>query len=513
MKNKKAFTLVELIVVITILAILGTIAFISLQSYSKNARDSKRISDVNSLLTKIRLEETKWTPLIDMLIEDTSLSPHNITLNWDTTSYQSYQWTVNFEYLKEDENKFKDPSNYNDYLFAFSKWVVDDIPYTYIQMATVSESENVAKLVWNYYKFKDWDSKSLFLIDLWWWTFEELEDNWTLKPYDLWPKVPINWECWSNNWWAFGALPTTWMCNSWISKSITLNSGVFTWICKWYYGWTDSTTCQALQKIDWVCWTGHNSWITTSPTGNIACEVWDIENLSWAWPWTWDCAWPNWWAVASCQSKSTCLPHIEWNWTFAEWNPAWVWVAWQNTNSSNPCFYTCDSWFEFRTSNNQCVLPAKDLEDSWTISIWSNTTIGYYYGIIDSPFKRPNTHTTIAATPPGAASIWFYVEYLFPNWDLYEPVNFSIWRLLDNTDIWWILTFQIEYLNEQWNWIDLWVHSSRKISAGKWLSEFQFPDDWSIKAKWIKWIPKTWWETYMNYLVLSYWEIKARKLN
>ncbi|MDP2090240.1 MAG: type II secretion system protein, partial [Candidatus Gracilibacteria bacterium] len=44
MKNKKAFTLVELIVTIIILAILGTIVFISLQGYSQTARDSVRIS-------------------------------------------------------------------------------------------------------------------------------------------------------------------------------------------------------------------------------------------------------------------------------------------------------------------------------------------------------------------------------------------------------------------------------------------------------------------------------------
>ncbi|MFK7779657.1 MAG: prepilin-type N-terminal cleavage/methylation domain-containing protein [Candidatus Gracilibacteria bacterium] len=52
--HKKAFTLVELIVVITILSILGTIAFISLQGYSKDARDSTRTSDLSTM--KISLE-------------------------------------------------------------------------------------------------------------------------------------------------------------------------------------------------------------------------------------------------------------------------------------------------------------------------------------------------------------------------------------------------------------------------------------------------------------------------
>ena len=53
--NKKAFTLVELIVVITILAILGTIAFISLQWYSRDARDSTRISDISAIKTSLEL--------------------------------------------------------------------------------------------------------------------------------------------------------------------------------------------------------------------------------------------------------------------------------------------------------------------------------------------------------------------------------------------------------------------------------------------------------------------------
>jgi prepilin-type N-terminal cleavage/methylation domain-containing protein len=64
-RNFKDFqysTLVELIVVITILAILGTIAFISLQGYSADARNSKRTSDVASLAQKISIEIAKSRP-------------------------------------------------------------------------------------------------------------------------------------------------------------------------------------------------------------------------------------------------------------------------------------------------------------------------------------------------------------------------------------------------------------------------------------------------------------------
>jgi prepilin-type N-terminal cleavage/methylation domain-containing protein len=56
--KKQAFTLVELIVVITILAILGTIAFISLQGYSQDAKNSKVTSDIASLAQKVTIRTT-----------------------------------------------------------------------------------------------------------------------------------------------------------------------------------------------------------------------------------------------------------------------------------------------------------------------------------------------------------------------------------------------------------------------------------------------------------------------
>ncbi|USN58195.1 MAG: prepilin-type N-terminal cleavage/methylation domain-containing protein [Candidatus Peribacteria bacterium] len=50
MQHKKyAFTLVELIVVITILAILGTLSFVYFQSYTQNARDGVRVSDMGTI--------------------------------------------------------------------------------------------------------------------------------------------------------------------------------------------------------------------------------------------------------------------------------------------------------------------------------------------------------------------------------------------------------------------------------------------------------------------------------
>lgn len=52
----KGFTLVELIVVITILAILATIGFLALSGYSQDAKDSAIKANVRSVFTAISSE-------------------------------------------------------------------------------------------------------------------------------------------------------------------------------------------------------------------------------------------------------------------------------------------------------------------------------------------------------------------------------------------------------------------------------------------------------------------------
>jgi prepilin-type N-terminal cleavage/methylation domain-containing protein len=60
MKNlQKAFTLVELLVVIIILTILATIGFVSLSGYTQNTRDSVRLSDLSSATKQLIIYQTK----------------------------------------------------------------------------------------------------------------------------------------------------------------------------------------------------------------------------------------------------------------------------------------------------------------------------------------------------------------------------------------------------------------------------------------------------------------------
>ena len=79
--TRKGFTLVELIVVITILAILATIAFLSFQGYSASARDSKRVSDLNSIVSKTSVLQANGTPLLAFIDTTSSSGSLNGTSN------------------------------------------------------------------------------------------------------------------------------------------------------------------------------------------------------------------------------------------------------------------------------------------------------------------------------------------------------------------------------------------------------------------------------------------------
>ncbi len=68
--SQKAFTLVELLIVVVILTILTTIGFISYEDYLVDARDSKRIAHLTWLRDAMRLTSTKKSlPLPDSSIE------------------------------------------------------------------------------------------------------------------------------------------------------------------------------------------------------------------------------------------------------------------------------------------------------------------------------------------------------------------------------------------------------------------------------------------------------------
>jgi prepilin-type N-terminal cleavage/methylation domain-containing protein len=128
-KQNKAFTLVELIVVITILAILWTIAFISLQWYSKDTRNSVRLSDLSNI------DKTLWIKLVTAWKVPVPYNKIDITASGTIFIYQWNAWERVLEVLWVS-NWWKDPK--------------DEIYYTY----ATNTSLNKYQLIW----FMEWDA-------------------------------------------------------------------------------------------------------------------------------------------------------------------------------------------------------------------------------------------------------------------------------------------------------------------------------------------------------------------
>ena len=117
--NRKGFTLVELIVVITILAILWTIAFISLQWYAANARDSRRISDMGNIKKSLELFtlQTEKYPLPD--------NGETVTYSWEIVWTQWTLWDNVVEQLSRNlKKKPLDPITEEEYIYSTTenKW-------------------------------------------------------------------------------------------------------------------------------------------------------------------------------------------------------------------------------------------------------------------------------------------------------------------------------------------------------------------------------------------------------
>ena len=66
-KNNKGFTLVELLVVIAIIGLLSGMVVISIQNVKAKARDSQRVTDVNSIFTALSLYHNDFSayPIFD----------------------------------------------------------------------------------------------------------------------------------------------------------------------------------------------------------------------------------------------------------------------------------------------------------------------------------------------------------------------------------------------------------------------------------------------------------------
>jgi prepilin-type N-terminal cleavage/methylation domain-containing protein len=417
MLTKKAFTLVELIIVVTILAILWTISFIALQWFSQDAKDSKRISDTRSLISKITIENIKWTSYSD-IINETWKETNTLKINWTSqTGTQNRDNPINRNILKENEENFRDPTNNHPYPFAYATWETNWQLYNFIQLAYVEEKTGWTKLVWNYYEMLPWDSPSLFTNGNWSWVnipTDYITDNW--EPiYNIWvtyTPTPIYVNCEEEkNWYN---IPAT---NHWETTEILTKTWALSWWGgNWYSNYSQSFTCDNWTFIpNWenenapTCDENHiPQWTTWSYTCVPDQCQWNIPehaisnvtSQSYGVSWTyntspWVCTYKAWEGYHTEDNGATFMENTR-SCTITNW----IWQQTRNETSRWNCEITsCNGWYTLQANNcvqNSC---ASYTSWNWTFTVWIPTT--------------PNTPWQITSSSSPcyvACNAWYYYQ-------------------------------------------------------------------------------------------------------
>ncbi len=308
-QNTKAFTLVELIVVITILAILWTIWFLSLQWYSKSSRDSKRISDITNIKKSL-----------DLFSINTGKYPEpdngeEVTYDWAEVWTQWIIWDqVTTNLSKNLQKKPLDP--------------LTNIEYTYSLLNTNKEYEllasfesNIVSSIWLNETFAEWEKEVIAYIT---WNY-----NWVMTKVSTWTMVYVL------------ALPSIIWTDIWDLESLVTNKNlIYDWL-KFKINWeTDLTLTNKLVAFSWTL---EDLWYSDTQvqlikdlqiaydSTNIVSE-WEIQYILNT-DTTWDFDWTKIKAITLIHNNID--PNLELK-NYSNWvtNTDWDFNNWTNSSTS-----------------------------------------------------------------------------------------------------------------------------------------------------------------------------------
>lgn len=473
------FTLVELIVVITILAILGTIAIMAFSGYSKNARDSARVSDLTNMKKVLEL----W-----ILQSGNYPEPTNGTWVTFSGSYTLWnQWTFwesVFKTVWKLEKKPVDPLYDTEYTYSvtnskkeYELWAVLEWTLAYenplIWQTYAATEAKQAYVSWNYNGVlttinsspayvialpsiilsslinKNLDSItpiSLVYHKMWNLPSSYQEKNLTMtkSELDFTPQV-----VWTGTW-ITSLNNQTEFQNLVISLQSVYNSGSLFAALPEYKSiatetWLTSTVLWSVKSI-----------IET----NISQELKNVTNIP-----ANSCA-ANPWYVNAIYNSTLPLP--------TQFNQAW-----QNTNASNPCYYVCNNWYIWNDCGTQIV--CNDGE-----SIVNNAC--------SDPYK---SNVSLLIHFDGDLSYtWATWITFWEHW--YSGVIVPWWKF------WSAVTQRLNIYNHTslvfWSWdytIDFWIKSNNQNKCPIWAFNWWTPiNQICFNGNVLEYTFRIWWVTY-----------------
>lgn len=356
--RKTAFTMVELIIVIAIIAFLAVSSTLVLTKFVWNSRDSRRVADINQI--------KKWLEIYYMdnnkyPMPESDLNFATWTALWAEISYKWVLWNSLSSdlYLKKWPS---DPSNSQQY---YTYWVTAD--KRQYQISTVLE---------NGYRFS------------YWWNWGE---TWSIKyltiasvpqVYAAWEKAKIDWNYkWTiifATWWQYYLLnaPSLIYANNWIVDMVSNNTyyvadnndnlPYWLWTSdlsvaqkKWwnqvlkdltsnssailtavnitsYYNWTSKLT-------DLISWTVLDSFWWTLMLNNWISTIWSTQVFS-ASTWSsWSTFWVFTWATKASATYWRNFPvsaSVNWKY-YLMWGQNGWWASLNYVEEYNP---TTNTW-------------------------------------------------------------------------------------------------------------------------------------------------------------------------
>ena len=149
--SKKAFTLVELIVVITILAILWTVAFVSLQEYTTFARNAIRLDGISKVAKLVETKKQVWIDALSFVEPGQEVPSAEIW--WATVNpWVDYQaGIINISALELKSEDFSDPTNGR----LFSMWATIKKWGQYEIASTIEDSWSERAILSGNYEARD----------------------------------------------------------------------------------------------------------------------------------------------------------------------------------------------------------------------------------------------------------------------------------------------------------------------------------------------------------------------
>lgn len=482
---RTAFTLVELIVVITILAILGTIAFISLNWYSTQARDTTRLSDLwvmKSALELFYLDSWKF-PLPTNTV--------NITYSWATVWNQGLFWENVYANLKRIDKIPKDPltdkyytysvtTNSNEYQIA---WLLESNELWLIQNNYVNAEQITANaiVVWNFNgqitKSISWSICNILATpsiisseiddstDL-----QSIVNSWSLV-YNWYKNLPssLKWSKFKQKWW-FDYYPNnlltytdTNLCNELINvNNYESRVSLIKWI-KDAYSWTvlkDNWEIKKLLSLDLNEYTPDKNIILYSAQ-YVSKNLWwnllsineSVKNLI---P---DCT-SSWQILTSSSSYDWCNANniivCSWLWTWYEISSCNIWttISWTWASSY---------WYLFQWWRNKSFLNSDTSQQSTIIdwTEWLNSLTDEFWFVWNTSFVNPYPWSSTDIT-----NNWWHISntYISRKWPCAE------WYHVPSNKEWvWLMTAGWWYV---WSWNNV-------------MNELKLPKAWF--RSWFNW--------------------------